>query len=137
MLPRDSTVARTSDVRAVGEKTASAPDWRRTEARGGEKVSIGGLDRGSGVERRCIPIVPLPPTLIRPKRAKGAEQMVMLGEILRITITLAGSEGMSFDVIMRFEKNDAILFVRYSYFASETTKVSLKTLRLSRDSTRI
>ena len=55
-----------------------------------------------GSKRRSIPIVPLPPTLIRPKRAKGAEQIVILGVILRITITLAGSEGMSFDVIVRF-----------------------------------
>lgn len=46
-----------------------------------------------------VPMVPLPPTLKRPKRAKGAEQMVMLGVSLRMTITLEGSGGMSLDVI--------------------------------------
>jgi len=44
-------------------------------------------------------MVPLPPTLKRPKRAKGAEQMVMLGVSLRMTITLEGSGGISLDVI--------------------------------------
>lgn len=44
--------------------------------------------------------MPLPPTFIRPKRAKGAEQIVMLGVSLRITITLEGSEGVSLDVML-------------------------------------
>ena len=30
LLPKDSMVERTSGVRAVGEKTAREPDWRRT-----------------------------------------------------------------------------------------------------------
>lgn len=47
-------------------------------------------------------MVPLPPTLKRPKRANGAEQMVMFGVSLRMTITLEGSEGMSLDVMMRW-----------------------------------
>jgi len=51
--------------------------------------------KGGGGE----PMVPLPPNLKRPKRAKGAEQMVMLGVSLRMTITLEGSGGMSLDVI--------------------------------------
>lgn len=40
--------------------------------------------------------MPRPPTLKRPKRANGAEQVVILGVTLRITITEDGSEGMSF-----------------------------------------
>jgi len=57
--------------------------------------------KGPMVKGRRVPIVPLPPTLKRPKRAKGEEQMVMLGVSLRMTITLEGSEGMSFDVMVR------------------------------------
>ena len=48
-----------------------------------------------------LPIVPRPPTLNRPKRAKGAEQVVMLGVTFRMTITDDGSEGMSLDVMVR------------------------------------
>ena len=47
-----------------------------------------------------VPIVPLPPTLNCPNRANGAEQVVMFGETLRMIITLDGSEGTSFDVIV-------------------------------------
>lgn len=47
-----------------------------------------------------LPMVPLPPTFIRPKRRKGEEQVTRLGVILRMTITAAGSEGMSFEVIL-------------------------------------
>ena len=45
-------------------------------------------------------MVPRPPILRRPKRANGAEQVVMLGVTLRITITEDGSEGMSLEVIV-------------------------------------
>lgn len=48
-----------------------------------------------------IPIVPLPPTLKRPKRSKGAEQVVMFGVTFRMTITSPGFEGISLDVILR------------------------------------
>jgi len=44
-----------------------------------------------------VPIVPRPPTLKRPKREKGAEQVMMLGVTLRMTITSDGLDGMSFD----------------------------------------
>lgn len=43
--------------------------------------------------------MPRPPTFI-PKRANGAEQVVILGVTLRITITEEGSEGMSFEDIV-------------------------------------
>ena len=58
-----------------------------------EKCDVGG-------EAGSIPIVALPPTLILPKRRKGVERMVMLGESLRITITSDGLEGMSLEVIV-------------------------------------
>ena len=44
--------------------------------------------------------MPRPPTFIRPKRANGAEQVVILGVTLRITITEEGSKGMSFEDIV-------------------------------------
>lgn len=44
-----------------------------------------------------LPIVPRPPTLNWPKREKGAEQVMMLGVTLRMTITSDGLEGISFD----------------------------------------
>lgn len=53
-------------------------------------------------------MVPRPPTLIRPKRSKGAEQVVMLGESWRMTITLDGSAGMSLDVMVAFRFNWAM-----------------------------
>ena len=40
--------------------------------------------------------MPRPPIFRRPKRANGAEQVVMLGVTLRITITEDGSDGMSY-----------------------------------------
>lgn len=45
-------------------------------------------------------MVPRPPILRRPNRRKGAEHVVILGETRRMTITLDGSDGMSFDVIL-------------------------------------
>lgn len=51
---------------------------------------------------RYLPMVPRPPTLIRPNRANGAEQVVILGVIWRITITAEGSAGMSFEVMTKF-----------------------------------
>lgn len=44
--------------------------------------------------------MPRPPTLRRPKRMKGAEQVITSGVIWRITMTLDGSEGMSLDVMV-------------------------------------
>ena len=46
-------------------------------------------------------MVPLPPTLKRPNRRNGVEQVTMLGVTLRITITLAGSYGMSLSVMIQ------------------------------------
>ena len=46
------------------------------------------------------PMVPRPPTLNLPNRANGAEQVVMLGVTLRITITLDRSAGMSLEVMV-------------------------------------
>lgn len=48
-------------------------------------------------------MVPRPPTLIRPNRLNGEEQVVIFGVTLRITITLDGSAGMSFEVIVTLE----------------------------------
>ena len=53
-----------------------------------------------------VPIVPRPPTLKRPKRLKGAEQMVTLGLVLRITITSPGFGGMSLDVMTGCSENN-------------------------------
>ena len=61
----------TSWVRATGEKMARFPV-------------------------RSLTIVPRPPTLSMPKRRKGVERVVIVGVTSRITITLDGSEGMSF-----------------------------------------
>ncbi len=47
-----------------------------------------------------LPMVPRPPALKRPKRAKGAEQVTMLGVTLRMTITSDGLEGASLDDMM-------------------------------------
>jgi hypothetical protein len=58
-------------VRATGEKTAREP------------VAI-------------LTMVPRPPILRWPKRRKGTLRVVILGVTSRITMTLAGSEGMSF-----------------------------------------
>lgn len=52
-------------------------------------------------------MVPRPPTLIRPNRLKGAEHVVMFGVTFRITITLDGSVGTSFEVIVRDLRCDA------------------------------
>ena len=45
-------------------------------------------------------MVPRPPILILPNLRKGAEHVTMLGVTWRITITLDGSWGMSFSVMM-------------------------------------
>ena len=45
-------------------------------------------------------MVPRPPIFRRPKRRKGAEHVVILGETCRITITLDGSEGISLEVMI-------------------------------------
>ena len=46
-------------------------------------------------------MVPRPPAFTLPKRLNGAEQVVMLGVTLRITITSEGLGGMSLDVMVR------------------------------------
>ena len=71
-VPNDSTFDLTSGVRATGEKTAREPDWSLTR-------------------------VPRPPTLMWPKRKKGVENVVICGVMSRMTMTLAGSEGISFE----------------------------------------
>ncbi len=86
----------TSGVRAMEAKTAREPERRRTCGGRGE-VSVAGVG-GWRVEGGVgVPIVPRPPTLKRPKREKGAEQVMMLGVTLRMTITSDGLDGMSFD----------------------------------------
>jgi hypothetical protein len=46
--------------------------------------------------------VPLPPTFILPNRQNGVENVAtVLGTTSRITITLAGSEGISLEVILQ------------------------------------
>lgn len=47
-------------------------------------------------------MVPRPPILILPKRANGAEQVVILGVIVRMTITAEGSPGISLEVMFGF-----------------------------------
>lgn len=68
-VPEDCTFDLTSAVRATGEKTAREPDWSLTR-------------------------VPRPPTLMRPNRRKGVLKVVIAGATSRMTITLAGSDGM-------------------------------------------
>jgi hypothetical protein len=88
--PSSETLRFTSSVNATGEKTASAPDCRRTR---------GLLVYGDGdTAIWYIPIVPRPPTAILPNLQKGTESVVrVLGTISRMTMTLAGSEGTSFE----------------------------------------
>lgn len=45
-----------------------------------------------------------PPTLKRPKRLNGREQVVMFGVTFRMTITSEGFEGMSLEVIVNGEE---------------------------------
>ena len=47
--------------------------------------------------------MPLPPTLKRPNRLKGAEAVQMLGVTFLMTVTRDGSGGMSFEVIVQSE----------------------------------
>lgn len=47
--------------------------------------------------------MPLPPTLKRPKRLKGAEQIQMLDVTFLMTVTRDGSGGMSLEVIVQSE----------------------------------
>ena len=67
----EATLLLTSSVNATGEKTAREP-------------------------LRSFIRVARPPILRRPKRRKGTERVEMVGVRSRITITLEGSEGMSF-----------------------------------------
>lgn len=48
----------------------------------------------------ALPIVPRPPTLKRPNLEKGAETVMMLGVILRMTVDSDGLEGVSLEVMM-------------------------------------
>lgn len=74
--PSSETFCLTSSVRATGEKTAREPFWRRT-------------------------MVPRPPIFMRPKREKGTERVVMVrGMTSRITMTSAGFEGTSLEVML-------------------------------------
>ena len=47
-----------------------------------------------------VPIVPRPPILSLPNLRKGAEHVTMLGVTWRMAITLDGSWGMSFSVMV-------------------------------------
>lgn len=49
--------------------------------------------------REDMPIVPRPPMRKMPKRAKGAERVVMFGVMSRMTITAEGLLGTSLDVM--------------------------------------
>lgn len=69
-VPIEDTLVLTSGVRATGEKTASDPVLSLTR-------------------------VPRPPIFIKPKRLKGALNVVIEGVTSRMTVTLAGSEGIS------------------------------------------
>lgn len=70
-MPIEATLDLTSGVRATGEKTARAPVSSLTN-------------------------VPRPPILSDPNRKKGTLKVVIEGVTSRMTMTLAGSEGMSF-----------------------------------------
>lgn len=89
--PISATLRLTSLVRATGEKTARAPDCRRTTVHVSKKPQ-------EAREMDSIPIVPLPPTFILPNRKKGTESVVtVLGTTSRMTITFSGSEGTSLE----------------------------------------
>ena len=73
--PIAATVSLTSGVNATGENTATLPSRRRTN-------------------------VPRPPTFILPNLAKGTERVVISGVTFRITMTSAGFDGISFEVML-------------------------------------
>lgn len=52
-------------------------------------------------------MVPRPPIFRRPKRAKGAEQIVMLGVTFRMAMTDDGSEGINLEVMLGFSTGTA------------------------------
>lgn len=62
----------------------------------------------------CLPMVPRPPILKRPNRRKGAEQVIMLGVTLRITITLSGFWGINLEDILRSAIVEVAIDVRAS-----------------------
>jgi hypothetical protein len=72
--PRPTIVAFTSGVGATGEKIRRELDVRRTR-------------------------VARPLTFVLPNRENGKERVVRFGESARITMTSAGLDGMSFDVV--------------------------------------
>jgi hypothetical protein len=72
--PRPTIVAFTSGVGATGEKIRRELDVGRT-------------------------IVARPLTFVLPNRENGKERVVRFGESARITMTSAGLDGMSFDVM--------------------------------------
>lgn len=95
-------MVRTSGVRAVGEKTARAPVWRRTDCEKSQlEVTQAAIQEAERGLEGLVPIVPRPPILKRPKRLKGAEQVVMFGVTLRMTITSDGLGGISLEVIVK------------------------------------
>lgn len=49
------------------------------------------------------PMVPRPPTRRTPKRENGVDKVVMLGVMLRMTMTWDGFAGMSFDVMVNIQ----------------------------------
>lgn len=71
-----------------GEGAGGEADWGEVSW-----ISVG---EGRGED---IPIVPRPPMRKRPKRENGAERVVMLGVMSRMTITAEGLLGMSLDVM--------------------------------------
>ncbi len=48
----------------------------------------------------AVPMVPRPPTFMRPNRQNGLDNVVMFGVTLRITITSAGLDGTSLEVML-------------------------------------
>jgi len=90
--PISATFCLTSSVNATGEKTARAPDCKRT-------TILSYCDESW--PSRSVPIVPRPPTFILPKRRNGTESVVMVrGTTSRMTITFSGSFGMSLEDIV-------------------------------------
>lgn len=58
----------------------------------------------SPYEISYLPTVPRPPTLRVPKRANGAESVVIFGVIWRITVTADGLAGINLEVMFSIDK---------------------------------
>ena len=72
---------------------------------GGGLTAICQAGRRASALGMYAPIVPRPPTLKWPNRAKGAEQVTMLGVTLRMTITSDGFDGTNLDDMLMYRED--------------------------------